>query len=503
MNFTIEQIAKACRGKLFLHTVNEELQVSSVVLDSRIVTEGGVFVATVGERVDGHSFIPQVCKKGAALVVCERDPELLREQYDIPADCNFLWVENSFQALKDMALAYRLTLKLPVIGITGSVGKTSTKEFVAGVLSEKYQVLKTQGNYNNEVGVPLTLLSVRQEHTACVVEMGISDFGEMHRLSYMVRPNVCVITNIGQCHLENLKTRDGVLKAKTEIFDFMAEDGTVILNGDDDKLSTIHYVERTGKVPLFFGLRANAAAGGENGGCTKEVKECANRSTGEDNTERECVFAGEWIGKGLVGSCATICMNHAGVQGEMTVEIPIPGVHMVINACAATTVGLELGLTPDQIKAGLSKLQCEKGRGRQTRVGTVTLVDESYNANPASMRAAIDLLAMAENKKIAILGDMFELGEDSDAMHAGVGEYAAKMNPDEIFFVGENAKHMYEAAKKVREQNLYYFENTKLLMDALPEESCIRENSTILIKASHGMHFEEVLSFLEDLLASM
>lgn len=174
----------------------------------------------------------------------QKTPKQVEAEQGVPAACwgAYILVEDTLQALKDIAEYYRSLLTIPIVGITGSVGKTSTKEFIAGVLSEKYQVLKTEGNFNNEIGVPLTLLRIRPEHEAAVVEMGISDFGEMHRLSKMVRPTVCVITNIGQCHLENLKTRDGILKAKTEIFDYMSENGEVCLNGEDDKLSTIESV---------------------------------------------------------------------------------------------------------------------------------------------------------------------------------------------------------------------------------------------------------------------
>ena len=470
MDFSIAQIAKACGGQLFLNTVSEDFQVSGVVLDSRLVTEGAVFVATVGERVDGHSFIPQVCEKGACLVVCERSPEALTEQVNVPEGCNYLVVENSFQALKDIAESYRHTLSIPIVGITGSVGKTSTKEFVAGVLAEKYNVLKTEGNYNNEVGVPLTLLRIRKEHTAAVVEMGISDFGEMHRLSKMVRPNICLITNIGQCHLENLKTRDGILKAKTEIFDFMAPDGAVVLNGEDDKLSTLERVKDNTIVPYFFGLGHN---------------------------EKESVYAENIVSKGLWGSEAVIQMRFDDTQA-VKVNVPLPGHHMVINSAAAATVGRLLGLDSAQIAAGISKIQPTSGRGRLVRLSNATLIDDCYNANPVSMKAAIDLLMMADNRTVAILGDMFELGEDSDKMHGEVGAYAAKSGVNEMIFVGENALHMYEAAaRETTSQKLSYYADRAEFIKALPKMSKLKENCTVLLKASHGMHFEEALSILE------
>lgn len=507
MNLSIEQIAEACGGKLVLQaqpkcaskcgntsatndvsflTSDRTEQVTSVVLDSRQVTEGGVFVATVGERVDGHKFIPDVFEKGACLVITEKTPEQVEMESGVEA-CrwgSYILVEDSFQALKDIAEAYRKTLSIPIVGITGSVGKTSTKEFIAGVLAEKFHVLKTEGNFNNEVGVPLTLLRIRDEHEAAVVEMGISDFGEMHRLSKMVRPNVCVITNIGQCHLENLGTRDGILKAKSEIFDFMAEDGVICLNGDDDKLATVSEIK--GKIPYFFGLGENKA---------------------------EAVYATDIVGKGLWGSDAVLRMDTqilAAPQGaddvldsialsqtSLTVHVPLPGRHMVINAAAAACVGSLLGLNEAQIAQGISKVGAISGRNHLMRLPRYTLIDDCYNANPVSMRAAIDLLQMADTAKTAILGDMFELGADSDAMHAGVGTYAAQAGIDRIYCVGENAKYMYEAALETAlpYQRVLHFATRQELERCFQEEkdSLIPYGDTILLKASHGMHFEDLI----------
>ena len=240
-NMTLKNIAEAVKGVLHTEALPDTCEVDmtemcavGVVIDSRKVEQGCIFIATRGEHVDGHSFIDQVFDAGALGVICERAPEDPRGAY--------ILVEDSFQALKDAAEYYRRQLDIRVVGITGSVGKTSTKEFVASVLSKGFRVLKTEGNHNNEVGLPLTVLQIREDCEIAVLEMGISDFGEMHRLSRIARPDVCLITNIGQCHLENLGTRDGILRAKSEIFDFMQEGGQICLNGDDDKLNTIREV---------------------------------------------------------------------------------------------------------------------------------------------------------------------------------------------------------------------------------------------------------------------
>lgn len=493
MNLTIGEIAKACAGKLVLQDVkkyagdfdgavdisgaaSEDTYVDSVVLDSRIVTEGGVFVATVGERVDGHKFIPQIFGKGAVLAITEKTPQQVEQESGVLASewGSYLLVKDSFQALKDIAEYYRGKLTIPVVGITGSVGKTSTKEFIAGVLAEKYHVLKTEGNFNNEVGVPLTLLRIRDEHEVAVVEMGISDFGEMYRLSKMACPNVCVITNIGQCHLENLKSREGILKAKTEIFDFMAEDGEVCLNGEDDMLYTVKAVN--GKETHFFGL---------------------------GNVGGQEIYATDIMNKGLWGSEAVLQMP----EGALPVQITLPGRHMVMNGAAAACVARLLGLNGEQIQAGLAKIQPVGGRNNLLRLDKYTVIDDCYNANPVSMEAALDLLAMADTYRIAVLGDMFELGENSDALHAGVGAYAVNSGADCIFCVGENSRHMYEAAVNAaedmivvsgekKEQKIYYCADRDALLNMLAEqEELLPEGCTILVKASHGMHFEEVVNF--------
>ncbi|MDE7287170.1 MAG: UDP-N-acetylmuramoyl-tripeptide--D-alanyl-D-alanine ligase, partial [Lachnospiraceae bacterium] len=246
-NLTMANMAKACGG--VLHEPEKKLgtklrEASCVVIDSRKIEPGGVFIATKGERVDGHTFIPDVIEKGALGIICEREID----NSPVP----YILVEDSFHALKAIAEFYRKQLSIKVVGITGSVGKTSTKEFIASVLSVKYKVLKTEGNFNNEIGLPLTVLSIREGHEVAVLEMGISDFGEMHRLSRIARPDLCVLTNIGQCHLENLGTREGILKAKSEIFDFMNPDGYVFVNGDDDLLSKLS--QKGNHAPIHFGL---------------------------------------------------------------------------------------------------------------------------------------------------------------------------------------------------------------------------------------------------------
>ncbi len=459
-NLTLRNIAEVCGGKLYGSGERQDTkEVEGVVLDSRLAEAGYLFIATKGERVDGHSFIPQVLQKGAAGVVCEKLPEVMEEK-----DC-FILVEDSFQALKDIAEFYRKQLDITVVGITGSVGKTSTKECIAAVLSEKYQVLKTEGNFNNEVGLPLTILKIRDCHEVAVVEMGISDFGEMRRLSRIAAPDICVLTNIGQCHLENLKSRQGILKAKTEIFEFMKEDGMVCLNGDDDMLETIGEVK--GRKPMTFGRR-----------------EC-NR-----------VYAEHVENKGLFGSSATVHMDDEAFE----MDIPLPGEHMVYNALAAVCAGSLLGLTGEEMRKGIAKVEAVSGRSHILRLEDRVVIDDCYNANPVSVCAAIDLLCTALSRKAAVLGDMFELGEAEKEMHAKVGAYAVERGIDVLIFIGALAEFMYGSAIEtadrlgISKERIYYFKEKREFLEKWKD--ILQKGDTILVKASHGMAFHEIVESL-------
>ncbi len=488
MNLTLGEIAQACGGKLVLQGKNAEidLHVSSVDVDSRKVDRGGVFIATVGEQVDGHKFIVPVFAQGGILAVTEKTPEQVEEEQGCPASDwgSYLLVEDTLQALKDIGEAYRKKLSAKVVGLTGSSGKTTTKEFIAGVLAERYRVIKTEGNYNNEIGVPLTLLRIRDEHEVAVVEMGISDFGEMHRLSKMARPDVCVITNIGQSHLKDLKSRDGILKAKSEIFDYMAEDGEICLNGEDDKLSVL--TEIKGHKPHFFGWGGSSA---------------------------QEVVAEDIICHGLEGSDAVLRIT-SPTDGKteplrVPVHVPQPGRHMVLNAAAAACVARLFGLTGDEIREGIDKVAAVNGRTNIVHLPHYTLVDDCYNANPESMRAAIELLALAETDKVAVLGDMFNLGDEYDKLHGQMGVHAVEAGIDHIICVGEASRFMYEAAvEKAKELEeamgrprvILYFPHRMALLERLSSDigELIPAGSTILMKASHGMEFAEVLKFLRN-----
>lgn len=454
-NMTLANILKATGGTAVNFEPDDSREIQGAVIDSRLVGEDYLFFATPGAKVDGHDFIAGSFEKGALACVCERVPE------GVTGPC--IVVEDSFTALKKTAAFYRENLEIKVVGVTGSVGKTSTKEFIASVLSVKFNVLKTDKNFNNEVGLPLTVLKIRNEHEIAVLEMGISDFGEMTRLSEIAKPDIAVITNIGDCHLEKLGDRDGVLKAKTEIFKNLSSGGFVCLFGDDEKLSTVRDVN--GTAPYFYGL-------------------------GEKNDVR----AENVVNKGLFGSEAVIVKD-----GErIPVSIPLPGHHMVINALAAATVASIFGLTGDEIKDGISKVESLGGRSHIVSKNELTIIDDCYNANPVSVKAALDLLCEAVTPKVAILGDMFELGENEEVFHKSVGEYAVTKPIDTLVFIGRLSKCTYLGAVAAKgdaktPECLYFPDKEKFIAEA---SKVIKKDDSVLIKASHGMEFEKIVEHL-------
>lgn len=468
---SLQEIAAACGGTYYGGSEFLPREVSSVVIDSRKAEKDSLFIAIRGARVDGHTFIPKVMEQRVLCAVSEEDLG------DVPY--SYIKVASCEQALKDIAEHYRRSLDIKVVGISGSVGKTSTKEMIASVLSQKYSVLKTEGNFNNEIGLPLTVFNLREEHEIAVLEMGISGFGEMTRLAKVARPDVCVLTNIGVAHLENLGSRDGILKAKTEMFAYMNKNGTIILNGDDDKLRG--YIPENGITPVYFGL------------------------------DDRCSFhAGNVSGKGLNGTDAQFFTP----KSSFTTHINIPGAHMVYNALAAAAVGYALGMTDSEIRAGIEANVPIAGRNNLIRAPHFTIIDDCYNANPASMKASLDVLAFADTRKTAILGDMFELGENEKQMHREVGIHAVRKGIDVLICIGSLMKSAADGALEYLEQqkNAEHTEETPSSSAHFPTQIChfatkadflreakelLKEGDTVLVKASHGMEFPEIVGFLQ------
>ncbi len=506
--FTDTEEGFAADEVLFSGILDKE--VSAIVTDSRKVCaaegeNGPLFGAISGARVDGHDFISRVFKAGALGVISERlldradvfgeeENEASRNE-DAAAGCSgdvsdkmtpvsvHVWikVESTLKALGKIAAEYLQILRTPVVGITGSVGKTSTKEMIASVLSVKLRTLKTDGNFNNELGLPLTVFRLSEEDEVAVLEMGVSHFQDMTALAKIARPDKMVITNIGTCHLEYLQNREGVFRAKTEVFDYLKADGKVILNGNDDLLRGVSDVH--GVRPVFFGVDSTLEG-------TSDLSAGPKIDYPGDLPKDQCVTVTSIRLLGFEGSECTICTP----SGEFTVTVPVPGIHNCSNAAAATAVGLEYGMSLEEIKEGIESAKTIAGRFRIIRSGDRTVIDDCYNANPVSMKSSLSVLANAPGRRVAILGDMGELGENERTLHEEVGSFASGC-VDLLVAVGPLSRSLYQAAaRKNPDITAVWYESVKDFLEHIPE--VILPGDTILVKASHYMEFGKIVEAL-------
>lgn len=445
---TLREIASACNGDFLGDSKYLNNTIENVTIDSRQAAKGTLFVAIKGERTDGHKYIEKAFEQGA---VCA-----LSEQV-ISADKPVILVRSTAQAIKDVAEYYRsLFENIEVVGITGSVGKTSTKEVIASVLEQNFVVHKTKGNFNNELGVPLTLLAMPEDTEIAVVEMGINHFGEMTRLSKMVRPTVCVFTNIGNCHLENLIDRDGVFRAKTEMLEYKEDDSFIIVNGDDDKLSALSEAD------FRFGL----------------------------NTDND-FYAENITANGENGVSFTMCFEGKKINAFINAI----GSYMVTNALAAAAVGRAMNMKDEDIVKGIASYKTVGSRASVITTQSFKIIDDCYNANPASVKAAIDsLVSMNGERKVAILGDMKELGNKEVMLHGEVGFYINDRPVDVLITVGQLAKTIGECASSVE---VHHFDTLEQVLEEI--DTILHKNDTILVKASHSMHFEKITELLKTL----
>lgn len=451
---SLETIAHVTGGEYVGDNALKSTCITGVVKDNREAYEGCLFICIKGERVDGHDFAGKACNAGAACCLAERPLQEPRGPY--------VRVESTLQALITLGEYYRGLFDIPVVGVTGSVGKTTAKEMTAAVLSEKYNVLKTPENLNNEIGVPLTLLSLREEHEVAVIEMGISNFGEMRRLAKMVRPDICLMTTIGYSHLEELGDLDGVLRAKGEVFEFMKPMSLAVVNGDDALLRGFN---PPGIRKITFGL-------------------------GKHNDYRAVKIE-------MVDTSAVNC-DIVSRSAYISVMIPAFGSHMVLGALPAAVIGRYLGLTDEEIRLGLLNFSTVGSRANIIDTGYITLIDDCYNANPNSVTAAINSLCALEGRKVVILGDMLNLGRDSDALHRGIGILAGKSGVDCLICCGAQAEHIYKGLiSSGVEIEARHFPLKDAFFSVLP--SLIKKGDNVLVKASHGMHFEEITEALKKL----
>ena len=449
---TLSEIALSCGGKYVGSDDMATAAVTSVVRDSRQVKEGSLFLCIKGAAADGHDYAASAYENGAVCCLAQRP---------LDTDKPYILVDSVLDSVRYIAKYYRSKLDIPFVGIVGSVGKTTAKEMTAAVLSRKYSVLKTPENLNNELGVPLTVLSIGTEHTAAVIEMGISDFGEMSRLAEIVRPDICVITTIGYCHLENLGDLNGVMRAKGEVFDYMSDDSLAVMNGDDDILRA--YDTKMKKVT--YGLKPDNDFVGSN-----------IKNLGFDGV-----------------SC-----DISSDRGTFPALIHAFGSHVVSAALAAAAVGTALGMENGDIALGIGDYATVGGRASVINTGCLTVIDDCYNANPNSVKAALTSLSVIGGRRIAVLGDMLELGSSSSQLHYDVGKFASDIGVDLLIACGDQGKFIYDGfISGASEGYARYFEKKEDFLSLIDE--LISAGDTVLVKASHGMHFEEIVDRLKKL----
>ncbi|MDO5444729.1 MAG: UDP-N-acetylmuramoyl-tripeptide--D-alanyl-D-alanine ligase [Eubacteriales bacterium] len=466
---TVSEAAAVCGGSVF--GKNEyDAELKRIVIDSRDVSEGDLFVAYKGEKSDGHDYIISALKNGAACALAEHLPEITKANFGPDADPFELLpgpviiCRDVQEAVEKIAAAFRRKIEIPVVGITGSVGKTTTKEMIAAVLGERFRVHKTAGNLNNTIGLPMSLSCIEPEDEFAVLEMGINHFGEMRRLGKMAAPDIAVFTIIGHAHLEFLGDLNGVLKAKTEMLESMSDDALLVVNGDDKLLRDL----KCPQWKLTFGRSE---------GC--EVRASNVRST-----------------EGFV--CCDITYDGKTVHAS----IPGFGEHLVYAALAAAAVGFAVGLSAGEIEAGLSGYKTVGRRLAIENTGFVRLIDDCYNANPDSCHSSIDTLSSLPGRHVCIFGDMLELGDHSDSMHLEVGKYAAEKGVDLLLTCGNLAALMADAFNSVEKSSVEEkgttlcrfgasaFPNVEAMTEALPR--LLRKDDCVLVKASRGVHLERV-----------
>lgn len=452
VQFTANEVRTAVEGKL-LKVVNESF--TRVTTDTRKIERGDLFIAIVGEHFDGHDFIEQAIEKGAAGVIisCTYDEKFLQK-----LQATVVWTADTLIAYQQLAKLHRQHFSIPIIAITGSNGKTTTKDLTAAVLSSKFNVLKTQANFNNEIGLPLTLYQLNQQHDVAVVEMGMRGLGQITQLAEIALPTIGIVTNVGETHMELLGSLDNIAKAKSELVEAIGT-GTIILNADNAYVKAMREKAK-GKVILF--------------GCAEDADvRAVNIQSNGKSTIFDCIAHGK----------------------TYTLQLPLVGQHNVSNALAAIAVGIEQSLTFAQIQQGLHDLAMTDMRFAVSTVHAYTVINDAYNASPMSMIAAIDTLAeIAKSRKIAVLGDMLELGSVSVDAHKRVGEKLAVANVDAVVTIGEMAVYIAESAKQGGVQCVVACTNHAEAGETL--QSILQAGDTILFKGSRGMKMEKVIELI-------
>ena len=479
---TAEMIARVTGGRVIRG--NPDSLVTDVCTDSRQAGPGRLFVPVIGAKVDGHSFIPMAEQLGAAAVFTSR-PEKITEEDDAGKTARIA-VKNTVEALQALGGWYRKQYPaLPLIGITGSAGKTTTKEMIAAALGVRYHVLKTEGNMNSQVGLPQMMLRIEDSHEAAVIEMGMSEEGEMARLAAVARPQTAVVTNIGVAHIGQLGTRENIRKEKLDLIREFPDGGVLILNGDDPLLSEIAAVHNGMMEPERVCLSERA---GER--LAKAV--VRTYGTGEDADYRASDIR-------LTPQGTRFTFTSRGGDGE-EIELQAFGIHNVYNALAALAAADRFGIAAADAKKALKEWRPPRMRGTIEVTGGITLIDDTYNANPDSMKGAIDLLAdlTGVTRRIAVLADMLELGELSGSCHREIGEYIVSRKegaPDLVVLIGRESRHIAEAIREKggRQQIRHFMENAEA---AAYLKQAVRPGDAVVIKGSRSMKLDEVADAL-------
>lgn len=448
--FTIEEVRAACGGE---YINKAEGTISGVEIDSRKAGDGTLFVAIAGERVDGHDYIQSAMEKGAVASLSERET--------VSTACGaVIKVKSSVDAIGMVAAAYKKKYNVPTVAVTGSVGKTTTKDMIAAVMSKMGKCLKTEGNFNNELGLPLTVFGLEKEHKSAVLEMGMSAFGEIHHLVDIARPDVAVITNVGMSHIENLGSREGILKAKMEIADFFGKDNLLIINADNDMLATVS-LDKEYKI-LTYGI------------------------------DKKADYMAEDINDNGLDGCTFTAVTP---KGRLLIKLTAAGVHNVYNALSAIAVGEHFGIPNEDIADAVESFELTKMRLTVEKYGNVTLINDCYNASYDSVKAGLDVLKTSKGRRVAVLGDVLELGEFAKETHLGMGALC-EGRADVVITAGNNARYIAEGAKNAGIKEVYYYPTTEEAAKAATD--MVTDGDTILVKASRGMKFEVICNAIGD-----
>lgn len=460
VKMNVEEILNATRGKLLIGDLKEDCE--NFCTDTRKILENDVYVGLKGENFDGNEYYEEALKKGAKVAIVS-GIEIPKEKLEQYKDKTIIEVDDSLIAFGKIAEYKRSLYNIPVIQVTGSVGKTSTRDIIANVIRTKYKTLQTEGNLNNHIGLPTTILKLK-DHEALVVESGMNHLGEISYLGKITKPTIAVITNVGTAHIGLLGSRENILKAKLEILENLKPEGTIVINNDNDMLNK----------------------------WAKEDKVYKKYTFGID--EKSDVMAYN-IKIGNNSSTYNVKINNE----EYTVNVPISGKHFVYNSLCAIAVGNLLGISPENIIKGIETFSLTKNRMEVVKIkDNVTVINDAYNASYDSMKPALEYLSeLPANRKIAVLGDMFELGEFSEEIHRKVGIEVVTHKIDILVTVGKLAKYIAEEAKYLRmpEENIISLETTEEASKYL--NKILQKDDAVLLKAAHGMHFSEIFKSIK------